>query len=80
MSVWLWGRSRVRRSEAVPVAAGVHCRGAGDDGAHAILSGEEVFSLVLGLKSSIAQSLPHPRAVMLQLSAPPNEARFRLQL
>ena len=45
-SVWmriaLWGRIRVRRSECAS-RGGVHCRGAGGDGAHAILSGEEVF-------------------------------------
>ena len=40
----VWGRSRVRRSECAS-RGGVHCRGAGGDGAHAILSGEEVFEI-----------------------------------
>ena len=38
----LWGRIRMWRSECAG-RGGVHCRGAGSDGAHAALSGERVF-------------------------------------
>ena len=55
MRVALWGRSRVRRSECAS-RGGVHCRGAGGDGAHAILSGEEVFQ-----KGILRQTLVYPQ-------------------
>ena len=45
MRIALWGRIRVRRSECAS-CGGVHCRGAGGDGAHAIFVGREFFELI----------------------------------